>query len=326
MRLPNAVERVGADDRVQRHAGLARARADLADELALQRLLVELALAGHDRARGAHPRVEVERVEDERRARLQRRAAGCPEPAAQPARGAGHRHAARIARQAGRRAGRAAPPAARRARRRRPSAGRRRRARARTACGRRTTRRCARRRRPPCASIASSAPAPPSVVAEPPTPTSTTCAPASTAAQISSPGAVRGRRPGVALVLGDQAEAGRRRHLEHGRAAVLDQPELRLDRPPERIGHLDADRLAAQRQQDRLHRALAAVRQRAQVGRHQPGPLEPATDRAGDLRGAERALERVRRDEHGALQHRRILPSFAPSVRRGRATQRLSSR
>src|SRR6185312_6739321 len=42
--LAERVERVGADDRVQRHAGLPRARADLAHQLALQRLLVELAL------------------------------------------------------------------------------------------------------------------------------------------------------------------------------------------------------------------------------------------------------------------------------------------
>ena len=62
-----------------------------------------------------------------------------------------------------------------------------------------------------------------------------------------------------------------------------------------------ATRLAAEREQQRLHRALAAVGERAQVGRHQPGALEPAADRAGDLGGAERALERVGRDEHGAL-------------------------
>ena len=43
--LAEAVQPVRADDRVQRHAGLARAGADLADELALERLLVELALA-----------------------------------------------------------------------------------------------------------------------------------------------------------------------------------------------------------------------------------------------------------------------------------------
>src|SRR6478735_9664320 len=43
--LAEAVERVRADDRVARHARLAGAGADLADELALQALVVELALA-----------------------------------------------------------------------------------------------------------------------------------------------------------------------------------------------------------------------------------------------------------------------------------------
>ena len=82
MRLPKPSSAVGADDRVQRHARLARARADLADELALQRLLVELALAGDDGPRRAHALVEVERVEHERRAGLERRAVLRPQPAA----------------------------------------------------------------------------------------------------------------------------------------------------------------------------------------------------------------------------------------------------
>ena len=78
--------------------GLARARADLADELALERLLVELALAGHHGAGGAHARVEVERVEDERRARA---------PAARRARPTARRSARRPRRSSARRAGRA---------------------------------------------------------------------------------------------------------------------------------------------------------------------------------------------------------------------------
>ena len=51
-----------------------------------------------------------------------------------------------------------------------------------------------------------------------------------------------------------------------------------------------------------------------QVGRHQPGALEAAADRAGDLGGAERALERIGRDEHGALGdgHGGIVSRFAP--------------
>ena len=136
-------------------------------------------------------------------------------------------------------------------------------------------------------------------------------------------GAVRRRRPGVALVLGHEPEAGGGGHLEHGRAAVLDQPELRA-RAGARAGRCTsaAIGLAAEREQQRLHRALAAVGQRAQVGRHQPGALEPAADRAGDLGGAERALERVGRDEHGTLRHgchRRILTARARARRSVRA-------
>ena len=186
--LAEAVERVGADDRVQRDAGLARAGADLAHELALQRLLVELALAGDDGARGAHALVEVERVEDERRAGLERRAVGSP---------TGRRTGRRRRRSSGRRAGRAGNVCASSSRRcleprrpsprRRPSAGRRPSARPRRRCGRRTARRswpcrCRRRPRSPRAR-----PAPPSVVAEPPTATRITAAPACAAAAISSP-------------------------------------------------------------------------------------------------------------------------------------------
>jgi hypothetical protein len=69
----------------------------------------------------------------------------------------------------------------------------------------------------------------------------------------------------------------------------------------ERVLHVDGDQLAAELGQQRVQRALAAVGDRAQVGRHQPGALEPAADRAGDLRRAERALERVGRDEDRAL-------------------------
>ena len=61
------------------------------------------------------------------------------------------------------------------------------------------------------------------------------------------------------------------------------------------------DQLAAELGQQRVERALAAVGDRAQVGRHQPGALEPAPDRARDLGGVERALERVGGDEDGTL-------------------------
>ena len=188
MRLPNGSSRVGADDRVQRHAGLPRAGADLADELALQRLLVELALAGDDGAGGAHAA---------RRSRARRAPTAAPgsstapctahsppeSPPAQPVIGTprGSRGQPR---------GELVEPRLEpgdHVRRRRPSAGRTPSARPRTACGRRTARRGARRRGRRASSIASSAPAPPSVVAEPPTATRITCAPACAAAAISSP-------------------------------------------------------------------------------------------------------------------------------------------
>ena len=112
IRLPNGSSASLADDRVQRHAGLARAGADLADELALQRLLVELPSPVTTARDGAHARVEVQRVEHPRRARLEHGAERGPQPAGQPAGGAGHRHAAGVARPAARPARRGAPRAA----------------------------------------------------------------------------------------------------------------------------------------------------------------------------------------------------------------------
>src|SRR5690242_14708105 len=71
--LAEQVEVLLADDRVARDAALAAARRDLADDLARQRLRVDLALAGDDVARAAHRVVELQRVEHVRRARLERR-------------------------------------------------------------------------------------------------------------------------------------------------------------------------------------------------------------------------------------------------------------
>ena len=73
---------------------------------------------------------------------------------------------------------------------------------------------------------------------------------------------------------------------------------------PERPSDLLRDQLAAELGQQRVQRALAAVGDRAQVGRHQPRAFEPAPDRTRDLRGVERALEGVGRDEDGTLGDR----------------------
>ncbi len=75
------------------------------------------------------------------------------------------------------------------------------------------------------------------------------------------------------------------------------------------LPQLGGELLAAELRQQRVERAFAAVGDRAQVRWHQPGALEPATDRPGDLRRSERALEGVRGHEDRSLGegHRRIV-------------------
>ena len=80
-------------------------------------------------------------------------------------------------------------------------------------------------------------------------------------------GPARGGRPRVALVLGDQPEPARPRHLHDRRPAAVDQGEGGVDRPAERIGDRDRAQLAVERRQQRVDRALAAVRHRQLLGR-----------------------------------------------------------
>ena len=260
-----------------------RARVPISpDDLALQRLLVELALAGDARhARRAHARVEVQRVEHERRARLEHGAERRPQPAGEPAGGAGHRHAARVARAA---RARQRVAAARSSRSTIAGVG---------ALLRAEDRRRALERRAHVAQHDEPRAAQPAALLDRldraraavrgrrcrRRPTSTTCAPASTAAAISSPVPGVDAAHGVALVLGDEAQPARRRHLDDRRAAVLEQPEAGVDLAPERVVHARARGLAAERGQQHLQRALAAVGDRAQVRRHQPGALEAAAHR-----------------------------------------------
>ena len=76
---------------------LAAAGGHLADDLALERLVVESALSGHHEGRGAHQLVEADRVEHVGRARHELRVVRRPESAREAAGGAGHRLAARVA-------------------------------------------------------------------------------------------------------------------------------------------------------------------------------------------------------------------------------------
>ena len=285
IRLPKRVERVGADDRVQRHARLARARADLADQLALERLLVEPALAGHDGARRAHARVEAERVEDPRRARLEHGAVRRPQPAAQAAGGAGHRHAARVARQP---RGQLVEP------RLQPRHHRRVGALLRPEHGGRAL-----ERRAHVGQHDDARAAQPAVLLD-----RLERAGAAVGRRRAADAeqhdlgarvdrgadqlarAVRRRRPRVALVLGHQPEARRRGHLEHGRAAVLDQAELALQRPPERVVHLGARRSR--------RRARAAAPPSSPRRRRPAGTGRAASARRARARGRSRRRPRRR--------------------------------
>src|SRR3954452_11245541 len=83
--LAEGVERVAADDRVQRDAALPGPRADLHDHAAAEGALVERALARDDRAGRAHAGVEAERREDPRAAGLQHRTVRRGERAGEPA-------------------------------------------------------------------------------------------------------------------------------------------------------------------------------------------------------------------------------------------------
>ena len=95
MRSPNGSSRFRPTIAWQVDAALAAAGGQLADDLALKRLLVERALAGDHERRLAHERVEADRVEHVGRARHERRAERGPQPAREPAGAAGHGLAAR---------------------------------------------------------------------------------------------------------------------------------------------------------------------------------------------------------------------------------------
>ena len=76
---------------------------------------------------------------------------------------------------------------------------------------------------------------------------------------------------GIALVPVDQPQPRGLGHLDHRCDPVLEQCEPGTPRPPERVGDPRADGLSAQREQQRLHRPLAAVGDRQRVGRAPSG-------------------------------------------------------
>src|SRR3954451_3658564 len=92
------VDRVLADDRMARDAGLPAAHGALARGLAFERLLVDAAFACHDERGRPHPAVEAERVENERRTRHELGVPVRVEPPRQSTAGARERKAARVTR------------------------------------------------------------------------------------------------------------------------------------------------------------------------------------------------------------------------------------
>ena len=235
--------RVRAHHRVAGHAGLATARGHLTGRLAGQRLLVEAALAGDHEAGVAHQLVEAERVEHVGRAGHEARAPVRPETARQPARGPGHRGAARIARGGIRELGQAALEPLHHARvgallgAEHPRRALERRAHVAEHLELRLHAGLVERRQRAGAAVGGGAAAHGHEHLA--------------RARLHGghdqlAGAVGAGRPRVPLLLGDALEPAGLGRLHHG-AAVGQQGEARLQRTPERIAHAGGSQLATQR-------------------------------------------------------------------------------
>ncbi len=252
-----------------RHARLPRAGRDLGDDLAREALAVEPPLAGDDRA--AAP--ASARRTRARRARTaapgdQLGAERGPQPAGEPAGGAGHRHAPRVGRAGGERLQALRQPPDRPSDRR-PSGARTRAPRPRTACARRTARAAGRRAGRRARAIASIAPD--AAVGG--------RAAAGADADVLRSGVDRRRRsarrcPALDASASRSAGATSVQAAGGGRlddapsatvaqqreaAASIGRPSGSLTRPP--------DQLAAERSAQRVERALAAVGHRARIER-----------------------------------------------------------
>ena len=308
------------DDRVDRHARLARAADELADDLAAEALLVDAALAGDDELRRAHALVDAaaRRAPPPRPGEARRRTPPTARPTGRPRRRVAA-HAARVARQLDGEPSQARAPAARPSPRRRPSAARTRAARPRRRSRRRTAPRAARRRaRRPRGSPRSRRGRRRSSRCRRPR-RGSRARPRATAARISSP---------VPRV--DAAQASRSCSATSASpdacaistiAVSPDEREAAVDRPAERIAGARGDERAA----ERLRRAAPSCprrRRRPGSGRPPSRPARAARERVGDGRRGVRALEGVGRDEHA--RHRTPEAAIAQRRERSRSGQRRS--
>ena len=141
-------------------------------------------------------------------------------------------------------------------------------------------------------------------------PTSTTCAPCSTAATISSPVPRLDAASASRSLSADTPEPARLGHLDDRGRAVLDQPEPRLHLAAERIGHAAPRRLAAQRREQRRHRALAAVGDRAQVRRQKPARSSPRPIAAATAGARNVPLKESGATRTGRMAKTRATPSL----------------
>ena len=123
------------------------------------------------------------------------------------------------------------------------------------------------------------------------------------------PGAGARRGLGVAFLDAHQGQPAGGRDLDERRAAVSQQREGGLDLAPERIRRRRRHDVTAQALQQHRHRALAAVGDGAAI-HAQARALEPAGDRGGDGRSAQRALEGVGGDQDRPLAKRHGAPFF----------------
>jgi hypothetical protein len=95
--------------------------------------------------------------------------------------------------------------------------------------------------------------------------------------------------------------AGRRDDFDERGRPALEQRHVGAHRTAVRTLDLHPDELAAERREERLERPRTPVGDGAEVGRHEAGALEPATDPSRDLGGPEAPGKRGRRHQHGAL-------------------------
>ena len=114
--------------------------------------------------------------------------------------------------------------------------------------------------------------------------------------------APRGRRPGVAIALGNEAQPAGLRRL-HDRPAVLEQGEGGIDRATERVARLDSPHLAAEAGDDGVHCPLPAVGHGHLLGLT-PCGTQPRRDCGGHLARREGSLEGVRRNQRRQLSQR----------------------